>query len=186
MKAAGRTKIAERSARTMTIVTTSLAILASCGAEEPVARVEPAEALSEFYAYDGAEDTLKDPLIVAGTDVVPLVLEEIVRADMVKRRYAIQALGNIGDPTAIPTLEFLAQSTSEPGYIRCVSTQAVAQIDWDAGRELAQRYAETELPELPECLPRVSSQILKFSREEWLEKTGIVRSLEDARNRRHY
>ena len=179
-------KIVNRLARSLIIGTTSLSMFAACTADEPVEQVDPTEALREFYAYDGAEDTLKDPLIVAGTDVVPLVLEEIVKTDMVKRRYAIQALGNIGDSAAIPTLEFLAQSTSEPGYIRCVSTQAVAQIDWDAGRELAQRFSESGSPELPECLPRVSSQILRFSREEWLEKTGVVRSLEDARKRRHY
>ncbi len=179
-------RIVDRLVWPLVIVTTCLAVFAACSADEPHIGVDPAMALDEFYAYDGAEDTLMDPLIVAGTDVVPVILEQIVKTDMVKRRYAIQALGNIGDPSAIPTLEILAESTSEPGYIRCVSTQAVAQIDWDAGRELAQQYMESVQQELPECLTRVSSQILKFSRDEWLEKTGIVRSLEDARKRRHY
>ena len=186
MKAILKQRIADRPAWHLTIVTTCLAVFAACSADEPHIQVDPATALDEFYAYDGAEDTLMDPLIVAGSDVVPIVLEQIVKTDMVKRRYAIQALGNIGDPSAIPTLELLAESTSEPGYIRCVSTQAVAHMDWDAGRELAQRHMDSRQQELPECLPRVSSQILKFGREEWLEKTGIVRSLEDARKRRHY
>lgn len=186
MKVIVKKQLAARWALPLSIVTTCLAVFTACSADEPHIQVDPTMALDEFYAYDGAEDTLMDPLIVAGTDVVPVVLEQIIKTDMVKRRYAIQALGNIGDSVAIPTLEFLAESMSEPGYIRCVSTQAVAQINWDAGRELAQQFTESGQQELPECLPRVSNQILKFSREEWLEKTGIARSLEDARKRRHY
>jgi hypothetical protein len=186
MNAIVEQQIANRPAWRLTIATICLAVFSACSADERHIQVDPAMALDEFYAYDGAEDTLMDPLIVAGTDVVPLVLEQIVKNDMIKRRYAIQALGNIGDPSAIPTLELLADSVSEPGYIRCVSTQAVAQIDWDAGLELAQRHIQSEQQELPECLPRVSNQILTFSREKWLDKTGIVRSLEDARKRRHY
>jgi HEAT repeat protein len=163
-----------------------LTTISACSADAPEVQVDPLEVLGEFYAYDGAEDTLMDPLIVAGTDVVPMVLEQVVKPDMVKRRYAIQALGNIGDPAAIPTLKLLAESTEEPGYIRCVSTQAVAQIDWIIGRDLAQQFTKSGQQDSPECLPRISNQILNFSREEWLEKTGIVRSLEDARKRKHY
>ena len=178
--------LAVRSIRAVLVVIASSLIFSGCNADEPQARIDPASALNDFYAYDGAEDTLMDPLIVAGKEVVPLVLEDVVEHDMVKRRYAIQALGNIGDPAAIQTLKSLAQSDGEPGYIRCVSTQAVAQISWDEGRLLAEQYVDATQPGIPDCLPRVSSQILRFGREEWLQKTGIVRSLEDARNRRHY
>ncbi len=186
MKTVVKRQHAFRLARRLTIVSMCLAVFTACSAEEPHVQVDPAVALDDFYSYDGAEDTLMDPLIVAGNDVVPLVLEQIVKADMVKRRYAIQALGNIGDASAIPTLKLLAESESEPGYIRCVSTQSVAHIDWNAGRELAQGHIQSGEQELPECLPRVSKQILTFSREEWLANTGIVRTLEDAGKRKHY
>jgi len=175
------------SMRTILVASLLMFTVASCEADSG-SSVNPQQVLDEFYSYDGAEDTLMDPLIVGGKDVVPSILQAIQMTEMPKRRYAIAALGNIGDPRAIPVLEMLSETVTEPGYIRCVSTQAIAQIDWDAGQTLAARFidAQERAEELPECLPRVSKQILEYSQEEWLKKTGIVRSLEDALKRRHY
>jgi hypothetical protein len=55
----------------------------------------PDEALKDFYnAQDRAEDQIIDPLILAGNDVVPLVINELSNKEMRLRRYAIALLGN--------------------------------------------------------------------------------------------
>lgn len=165
-----------------------LIVISSCGDDQKPLTVDSLTVLEEFYAYDGAEDTLMDPLIVAGEAMAPLLIDRVRSIDMPKRRYAIGALGNIGDARAIPILTILTKTEEEPGYIRCDSLQSVAQIDWHAGRALASEFVGSSADKLdvPECLSRVSMQILEFDKDEWLERTGIVRSLKDAKRRRHY
>ncbi len=150
--------------------------------------VTPRQILDEFYAYDGVEDTLMDPLIVGGQNVVPILLVEIRRSEMPKRRYAIGALGNIGDQRAVSVLEGIAADDGEVEYIRCDCVQAIALIDWSAGRDLAGQFArnpESDSESSAHCLRRVSARILGSSYDDWKENAGIVRSMEDAKIRRH-
>ena len=143
--------------------------------------------LTEFFDWCSAEDTLMDPLIVQGPEVVPYVLDVILNPDMPKRRYAIGALGNIGSRLALAPLRTILGNQEEPDYIRCTSLNAITQIDWEVGRSLANEFNTTAQPPISTgCLVRVSKSILTRSKEQWLTDSGIVRSLEDAERRKHY
>jgi hypothetical protein len=50
-----------------------------------------------FYVGADHEPELDDPLIEAGPAMVPAICEAIAHPDMKRRRYAIGALGHIGD-----------------------------------------------------------------------------------------
>ena len=100
------------------------------------------KALVMFFNSNFAEDQLADPLILAGKKVVPRLLEEITKKDMPRRRYAIYALGQIGEPSAIPILESIMNDSSEADYIRCDALEAIALIDRGRGRLLANQYGK--------------------------------------------
>ena len=73
-------------------------------------RPSPAAALRAFYTRASTietavpEETLTDPLIVAGDRVAPLVISEIRKTSMPNRRYAIAFLGKGRYHEALPTL----------------------------------------------------------------------------------
>lgn len=96
----------------------------------------PEAALKSFYESDVAEDQLMDPLILAGADVIPLLASELLNPDMPRKRYAIGALGNIGDRSALPILERITQAGSEPEYVRCDALSAIGMIDQAAADQL--------------------------------------------------
>ena len=101
----------------------------------------PQTALEEFYTYNGAEDMLMDPLILAGGDVVPLVIEKIKDKSMPRRRYAIGFLGNGGYPQALLVLQQILQDETEQDYFRGDALQSIYMIDEPLGLELAQQQA---------------------------------------------
>ncbi len=171
------------------VVTITLLLLASCGSSgDDNPERGSSSILDAFYAYDGAEDTLMDPLIVAGAAAVPTVSEAIRDPGMLKRRYAIGALGNIGDRRAIPSLTEIALDVSEVEYVRCDCVQAIALIDWEEGTRVASLIAgnsnHAESGSFS-CLARVTRGIVEGDQEDWLSNLGMVRSLEDAKARRH-
>ena len=141
----------------------------------------PSESLNYFYTYEGAEDQLMDPLIVAGQDVIPLIIQEIKHKDMPRRRYAIGALGNLQDESAIPSLELLLKDSTEKDYFRCDALNAISLINFKRAEALSSAYRETEIV----CLKEMSQSILSSSKEEWVEKAYMVRSRADAINNRH-
>lgn len=150
--------------------------------KEKEANLSPQQALNEFYAYQGAEDQLMDPLIVAGKGVVPLVITEIENPNMVKRRYAIGALGNIGDKDALPTLEKILDNNMEEDYIRCDALNSIGLIDFERAKELSRNNNDSSV----ECLSSLSAEILSSEYSHWLSKNYTRRTLEDARSRKHY
>jgi hypothetical protein len=82
----------------------------------------PAEAVKSFYEREVAEDQLMDPLILAGPDVIPLLEQDLRDPNVPRRRYAIGAVGDIGDKSALPTLRKILEDRSEVDYIRCDAT----------------------------------------------------------------
>ncbi len=166
----------------------------SCGddqgrtAIQPVDNMSGSQVMEEFYRWSGAEDTLMDPLIVAGNRIVSHILQDISDESMPKRRYAIGALGNIGDHSAIPVLADIALDTAEVDYIRCDCVQAIAMIDWEEGTRVASLIAGGSTQSgntSSNCLLRVTREIIEGDQVEWLANLGMVRSLADARVRRH-
>jgi len=99
----------------------------------------PEKILEKFYSYGGAEDQLKDPLILGGSKVIPLLIVSVRNREMPRRRYAISFLGQSNAIQALPLLEQLATSSDEDDYIRFDSLEAVYSIDQSRGMELAGR-----------------------------------------------
>jgi HEAT repeat protein len=125
--------------RTLLIVVAIVALIISGLLAYRISSARPDTALAEFFASTAAEDQLMDPLILAGREVVPPVLKEVVRRDMPRRRYAILALGNIGDRAAVEPLEQIALDQAEEEHLRCDALKALALIDETRARALAQR-----------------------------------------------
>ena len=80
-----------------------------------------------------------DPLILGGRKVVAPLIMEIEKKDMARRRYAILALGNIGDAAAIEPLQQIVLDSAEVEFVRCDALMAIALIDEDRAQTLAQR-----------------------------------------------
>ncbi len=91
---------------------------------------------NEFYA-GFHEPELDDPLIEAGSTMTLVICEAVQNRDMKMRRYAILALGYIGDRRALPTLEEIVRSRDEIFYFRGDALQSIYQID----KALAKKYA---------------------------------------------
>jgi hypothetical protein len=100
----------------------------------------PETALEKFYSYDGAEDQLMEPLILAGDKVVPLVIEKVKDKNMPRRRYAIAFLGNGSYQQALPVLQEILQDRTEKDYFRGDALQSIYRIDESLGLNLAQKY----------------------------------------------
>jgi hypothetical protein len=143
--------------------------------------ISPEQAIKDFYSSNRAEDQLMDPLILAGEKVVPLLLIEIERKTQPRRRYAIGALGNIQDNSALPVLERILRDESEEDYFRCDALNSIGMIDFQRGKELAAINEESSV----ECLSRLSSVILTSSKGIWLENNYMLRTKRDAQTGRH-
>ena len=105
-------------------------------------QVAPEDALKRFYDHDGPEDSLMDPLILAGDSVVPLVLKEVMNKNMPRRRYAIAFLGNGSYKDALPVLEPILQDPVEADYIRGDALQSIFLIDATRGARFAHIYKD--------------------------------------------
>lgn len=92
--------------------------------------------------YNGHhEPELDDPLIEAGSEMTLIITEAVTNKDMKVRRYAIGALGFIGDKKALSTLEKILNDKSEIYYFRGDALHAIYQIDRGLGRKYAKIYA---------------------------------------------
>lgn len=78
---------------------------------------------------------------VAGRKNMTLLICEVVKnKDMSLRRYAIGALGYIGDKRAIPTLESILKAKDEIYYFRGDALYSIYQIDRVLGKKYAKEY----------------------------------------------
>jgi len=107
-------------------------------------QIPPENALKRFYDSNGPEDTLMDPLILAGDGVVPLVLKEIKNKEMPRRRYAIGFLGNGSYKEALPELETVLHDSTEKDYFRGDALQSIYMIDESKGRKLAEEWKDEQ------------------------------------------
>lgn len=92
-----------------------------------------------FYSGDH-EPELDDPLISAGPAIIAAIAEAIQHKDMKMRRYAISALGQIGDKRAILPLENILKDKSEIDYFRGDALSAIYRLDQGLGTAYAERY----------------------------------------------
>jgi hypothetical protein len=117
-------------------------------------------AWEQFYNGDH-EPELDDPLIQAGRKMTLAICDAISHQDMKMRRYAIGALGYIGDKRAIPQLESILRNKEELDYFRGDALHSIYQLD----KQLGSRYA-TEYESENDYLKMISSAIKR--REPWL------------------
>jgi hypothetical protein len=110
---------------------------------------------SRFYGGDH-EPELDDPLIEAGRKMTRVICEAIKNKDMKYRRYAISALGYIGDKRALPTLENILKSKNEIYYFRGDALHSIYQIDKALGKKFAAEYGDEHeyLKRLQESIER--------------------------------
>lgn len=122
----------------------------------------PQAALDQFYQREVAEDQLMDPK---------------------RRRYAVLALGNIGEPAALGVLSGIATNTSEKDYIRCDALRSVALIDYSRAQNIID---DVIAKSNPKCMQKLHNEILTLDFKEWKSKNDhVVRSYLDALVGRH-
>ncbi|WP_156464396.1 hypothetical protein [Afipia sp. Root123D2] len=72
---------------------------------------------------------------------MPLVIAELPKRSMPRRRYAIAFLGDGGYREALPALEVIAKDGTELDYFRGDALLAISQIDLDLARRLSGELA---------------------------------------------
>lgn len=107
--------------------------------------ISPKHAVKVFLERDCAEDQIINPLIIAGKKVIPYIIEEIRNKEMDLRRYAIGALGHIGDEKVIPFLMSILNDDDEIYYFRYDAIEAIAMINIARAREVANIFIEKEI-----------------------------------------
>ena len=101
---------------------------------------EARKIINDFY-NDNVPESINDRhLLSAGKKIVPYLMIEIKNSDMPKRRYAIGAIGKIGDKQAIPVLVNIFEDKTELVYIRADAIEAIWHIDRTIGEEYAKKH----------------------------------------------
>lgn len=100
-----------------------------------------AQVWNKFYSGDH-EPELDDPLIEVGPKMTAVICEAIKNKDMRFRRYAIGALGFIGDKKALETLETILESKEEIYYFRGDALHAIYQLDKSLGKKYAKEFGD--------------------------------------------
>ena len=118
--------------------------------------LSPEETLKRFYSEEMAEDQLVDSLILGGKEIAPLLIEKIKDKNMRQRRYAIAALGHLGDLSAVPALEGILKDTSEIDYFQCDALEAIALLDSHAALVLAKEHSASSVS----CLAEFSASLI--------------------------
>lgn len=114
-----------------------------------------------FYDENQAEGDMMDPLVVAGPKMIPEILEAISHKDMQRRRYAIGALGNLGDERPVEPLEAIVEDEKEEDYFRSDALESIYKLDAGRAKKLAEKFAKEG-----DLLKVTSAAILK--EEPWL------------------
>ena len=109
----------------------------------------------KFYAGDLEED-LPKPLIAAGKAMVPDICTAIAHPNMRLRRYAMTALGEIGDKAALPSLEAILKDKKELEYMRGDALYAIHRIDKALGLKYGKEFRDSN-----DYLKMVAEEIAK-------------------------
>ena len=123
-------------ARAMLILT-FVGVVVSC-------RPSPEAALAEFRSANVPECAIARPLVLAGRKVVPLVVAAIEDRQMPRRRYAVAALGSLGDTRAVDPLFAILSNPEEKDVFRADALQAINKLDGRQGAKLASEYLDRD------------------------------------------
>ena len=127
-----------------------------------------AETWHAFYDLSDHEPEIDDPLIEAGPKMVPAICEAVVHQDMKYRRYAIGALGYIGDRRALPTLQATLDDGGETELVRGDALISIYRIDRALGTRNARQYrhADAFIAHVSDAILRKDPWLLQPSEEE--------------------
>ena len=148
----------------LVVLIIGLAIASPCFAGDVAYRVggkQFTKAWHTFYDLSDHEPAIDDPLIKRGRPMVPAICGAIAHKDMKYRRYAIGALGYIGDRRALPILESILKDSSEIDYFRGDALHSIYLIDRKLGTGYAHQYQHENA-----YLTLLSGAVLK--QEPWL------------------
>lgn len=115
-------------------------IIAVGCSESAMDEKEARKVLQNFYNDREPEPISDYYLLKAGKPIVPYLIVEIQKKDMPRRRYAIGALGKIGDKRALPMLINILEDRSELIYFRADALESIWHIDRKIGEEYARKY----------------------------------------------
>lgn len=107
----------------------------------PLNKNDIEEVWYEFYNNPGCEADLMNPLVNAGSKMVPEILSAISDKKMKLRRYAIGALGWIQDSRSKEPLKLILHDKTEIEYFRGDALQSLYQIDKDYAVEYVKTYS---------------------------------------------
>lgn len=96
----------------------------------------------EFYHGGYSEIDLGSSLVRVGEPIVPSVCRAIADRNMKRRRYAISALGWIGDRRAIPSLQKVLSEATELQELRADALEAIYRISPRLAHRLAPPHTE--------------------------------------------
>jgi len=116
-----------------------LASILGCS-KAPLNGDEARAVLQTFYDDNVPESITDRHLVRAGKPIVPFLIHEIQRKDMPKRRYAIAAIGKIGDQRALPVLIKIFEDRSEQEYFRGDALEAIWRLERNRAEDLANKH----------------------------------------------
>ena len=100
--------------------------------------------------------------------MVPAICEAVAHRDMKFRRYAIGALGYIGDRRALPTLQATLDDGGETELVRGDALISIYRIDRALGTRNARQYrhADAFIAHVSDAILRKDPWLLQPSEEE--------------------
>ena len=93
-----------------------------------------------FYVDADHEPEIAVPLVKAGRPMTLSICEAVAHPDMKRRRYAIDALGRIGDKRALPVLEAILNNRDEIDYFRGDALEAIYRLNPKLAVQYARQY----------------------------------------------
>lgn len=128
--------------------------------------------MTQFQRYSGPESSQCDVLLAAGPRMATSLNEAALDRNFPKRRYAIYALGALGDEASLAVLTRLAQDSREDSLVRADSLLAIEQLSKSRARECA-RGLQAELD------PNIQSATAKILSGQPLTDLELHRSVWD-------
>ncbi len=96
----------------------------------------------EFYYGGSSEIDVGSSLVRVGEPIVPSVCRAIADRNMKRRRYAIAALGWIGDRRALPSIQKVLSDATELQELRADALAAIYRISPRLAHRLSPPHAE--------------------------------------------
>ncbi len=120
------------------------------------------DAITRFETGHRPEEALMDPLLLLGPEVIPALGARLQSSYQTpRRRYAVAALGHLGDQAGVPLLMRIAGDDKEDANVRCDAVRALSMLDENQGKAQAR-----QLPQEPACSSRVLRELVAGEVEE--------------------